>query len=62
MMDINHINQPNMGEFCSQKLWRIISEERDTSPDELEAAVRELAQRRHYLIELEKLGKFNPRS
>lgn len=50
----------NMHEYCSRKLWEIVSAEGDnqqSSPEELLAAVRELAQRRHYLVELEQLGK-----
>ena len=52
----------NMHEFCSRKLWEIVSadaagDESGVSQEELLAAVRELAQRRHYLAELEKIGK-----
>ena len=50
----------NMHEFSSRKLWEIVSGEDETenaSPEELLAAVRELAHRRHYLAELEKIGK-----
>ena len=50
----------NMHEYCSRKLWEIVSaegEEQQSSPEELLAAVRELAQRRHYLAELERIGK-----
>ena len=47
----------NMHEFSSRKLWEMVSEEKDTTPEELLAAVRELAQRRHYLTELEQIGK-----
>ena len=49
----------NMEEYCSQKLWKMVSEEEHTRPDELQAAIRELAERRHYLSELEQLGKLN---
>ena len=54
-----------MHEFCSRKLWEMVSadaagEDPGASQEELMAAVRELAQRRHYLAELEKLGKLKP--
>ena len=53
----------NMHEFSSRKLWEMVStEEEDTSPEELLAAIRELAQRRHYLAELEQIGKLKPRN
>ena len=55
----------NMHEFSSRKLWEMVSGEGDddsTSPEELLAAVRELAQRRHYLAELEQIGKLKPRN
>jgi hypothetical protein len=54
----------NMHEFSSRKLWEIVSAEdaeQDSSPEELLAAVRELANRRHYLSELEEIGKLKPR-
>ncbi len=48
----------NMHEFSSRKLWEMVSaEETSSSPEELLAAVRELAHRRHYLAELERIGK-----
>lgn len=55
----------NMHEFCSRKLWEMVSADAegqagDSSPEELLAAVRELAQRRHYLAELEQIGKLKP--
>jgi hypothetical protein len=57
----------NMHELCSRKLWEMVSadaagESVDTTPEELLAAVRELAQRRHYLAELEQLGKLKSSS
>ena len=49
----------NATEFCSRKLWELINgENKSTSKSELEAAVQELAMRRHYLSELEQLGVF----
>jgi hypothetical protein len=52
----------HMQEFCSKKLWDMVSQqERTTSPDELQAAIDELAERRHYLRELENLGKLTPK-
>ncbi len=52
----------NMHEYCSRKLWEMVSTEASedgsaATPEELLAAVRELAQRRHYLTELEQIGK-----
>ena len=56
-----------MHEFCSRKLWEMVSadaagQDAGASQEELMAAVRELAQRRHYLAELEKIGKLKPSS
>jgi hypothetical protein len=49
----------NATEFCSRKLWELISSEnKSASESELEAAVKELAMRRHYLTELEQIGVF----
>ena len=52
----------NMEDFCSRKLWEMVSQEKSTTPDELQAAIEELAQRRHYLSELEQLGKLTPKT
>ena len=49
-------------EFCSQKLWQIVTEEEPAKPEDLQAAISELAKRRHYLTELEQLGKLRPQS
>ncbi|MEQ9395151.1 hypothetical protein [Haliea sp.] len=52
------------GEFCSRKLWRIVTgQESQQSLDKgsLQKAVAELAERRHYLAELERLGKLEHR-
>ena len=60
---LNEVHTFNMHEYCSSKLWEMVSaEDKRSSPDELRAAIRELAQRRHYLIELEQLGKLTPRN
>ena len=57
---MNDIHNFNAEEFCSSKLWQMVSSEPTTaSHEELEAAIAELAQRRHYLSELEQLGKFD---
>lgn len=59
---MNETTNTHMQEFCSQKLWEIVSQqETSTSPDELQAAIQELAERRHYLYELESLGKLTPK-
>ena len=45
-------------ELCSRKLWQIVSaEDAGHHPDLLQAALRELEVRRHYLTELVQLGK-----
>jgi uncharacterized protein YdeI (YjbR/CyaY-like superfamily) len=57
---MNEVPSNNMQEFCSQKLWEMVSNKSTTStPDELQAAIDELAERRHYLHELETLGKLS---
>lgn len=50
-------------ELCSRKLWDMIRErkEGDGSPEALQAALKELAERRHYLNQLEDLGVFDSR-
>ncbi len=52
------------GELCSRKLWRIVAgQENNQALDEgsLQKAIAELAERRHYLAELERLGKLERR-
>ena len=46
-------------EFCSRKLWQLVnqSESSGCSEKELREAIAELASRRHYLEELQELGK-----
>ncbi len=61
---MNTLQTFNMHEYSSRKLWEIVSEEserRQSSQEELMAAVRELEQRKHYLAELERLGKLGKR-
>jgi hypothetical protein len=61
-MEMNETLTTHMQEFCSQKLWEMVSQQTTAScPDELQAAIDELAQRRHYMNELESLGKLNPK-
>jgi hypothetical protein len=61
-MNTQSNNNFNATEFCSQKLWEMVSgNHNSTSHAELEAAVAELADRRHYLAELEQLGVFGER-
>ena len=45
--------------LCSRKLWDIISQDtsRTLAESDLQAAIQELQQRRHYLEELTELGK-----
>jgi hypothetical protein len=52
----------DMQEFCSSKLWEMVAKDKRTSADDLEAAIEELAKRRHYLAELEQLGKLHSQS
>ncbi len=49
----------NASELCSRKLWQIVSDkdEEATSDQALQAAIEELATRRHYLAELSRMGK-----
>lgn len=49
----------NPAELCSRKLWQLVSdpEPGDISDRELSEAIAELARRRHYLEELEEMGK-----
>jgi hypothetical protein len=51
--------QFNASELCSRKLWQLINAEKTNAINELELreAVAELASRRHYLAELQRLGK-----
>ncbi len=46
-------------ELCSRKLWQLVATEEGAAVDKaaLQQAVKELAQRRHYLEELQRLGK-----
>lgn len=55
-------NTTNMEEFCSSKLWEMICNNETNTPDELQAAIEELAQRRHYLSELEQIGILSQKS
>jgi hypothetical protein len=49
----------NTEELCSRKLWQLVSgeDEQTISENELTAAVAELEKRRHYLEELQEIGK-----
>ena len=46
-------------ELCSRKLWQLVNDEAEArmSRDQLQAAIEELASRRHYLAELSRMGK-----
>jgi hypothetical protein len=48
----------NPQELCSRKLWQLVSTEtaEQVSERELSEAVHELANRRHYLEQLQKIG------
>jgi len=59
---MNTLPDFNAAEFCSQKLWQMVNgDQKSNSQSELKAAVEELADRRHYLRELEQLGVFGER-
>jgi len=48
----------NPRELCSRKLWELISTETEeqVSERELQEAIAELANRRHYLEQLQQIG------
>ena len=54
----------NARELCSRKLWQIVSTETDeqVSARELREAIAELAARRHYLEQLQQIGKLEGQS
>ncbi|MEM9253928.1 MAG: hypothetical protein AAGA91_00690 [Pseudomonadota bacterium] len=55
------ISRIDASELCSRKLWQLISDaEQDISEAELHDAIEELARRRHYLEELQEMGKLEP--
>ena len=47
--------------LCSRKLWDIITQEASPTlaESDLQAAIQELQQRRHYLEELTEMGKLD---
>ena len=49
----------NAQELCSRKLWQMVntSSNENVSENELKEAIAELATRRHYLEQLEEIGK-----
>jgi hypothetical protein len=49
----------NTEELCSRKLWQLVSgeDEETIGESELAAAVAELERRKHYLEELQEIGK-----
>ncbi len=51
-------------ELCSRKLWELVSAEShgEIKEADLREAIEELATRRRYLSELQKLGKLTQRS
>lgn len=55
---MSQINTFNAEELCSRKLWEIVNrrDTRDNTPEALQAALDELAERRHYLKQLRDLG------
>ncbi len=53
----------NASELCSRKLWQLVTmpDEESISEKELQQAIEELATRRHYLEELQRIGKLRER-
>jgi len=51
-------------ELCSRKLWQLVSTETDeqVSERELREAIAELANRRHYLEQLQQIGPLESRN
>ena len=51
-------------ELCSRKLWQLVSTETDAqvSERELREAIAELANRRHYLEQLQQIGAIEGQS
>ena len=49
----------NAQELCSRKLWQMVNtpSNENVSENELKEAIAELATRRHYLEQLEEIGK-----
>lgn len=58
---MSSINTFKAEELCSRKLWEIVNrrDSKDNTPEALQAALDELAERRHYLKELRDLGIVN---
>ena len=54
----------NPQELCSRKLWQLVNmpDKVSISDHELSEAVAELARRRHYLEELQEIGKLGEQS
>jgi len=48
----------NASELCSRKLWQLVTKQEaaEVGDEELQAAIDELATRRHYLEELREIG------
>ena len=51
----NRSNEFIASELCSRKLWQLVNS--DVSNTELQQAIEELTERRHYLAELSRIGK-----
>ena len=49
----------NVEELCSRKLWQLVNTETGETIDDqgLSEAIAELARRRHYLEQLQEIGK-----
>ena len=54
----------NASELCSRKLWQLVAnqETSQVTDIELQAAINELAERRHYLEELREMGRLKEHS
>jgi hypothetical protein len=51
----------NAQELCSRKLWQLVDRELNPGIDDIELseAIAELAKRRHYLEQLQEIGKLS---
>ena len=54
-----HSTSFNPRELCSRKLWQLVNAptQKEVSENEIREAVAELATRRHYLSQLQEIGK-----
>ena len=59
-MNMNiHSTNFNASELCSRKLWQLVNTptQKEVSETEIREAIAELAARRHYMAQLQEIGK-----